>query len=110
MFYWSLLYEYFILTQSSDVRLQDSQERMLAYERRSNEHTKLIAELTQKVRQKRSCQVTEQLYPNLLARKTDCYKLKDSENKLTVPLPRTNYCKIASAIVAKLSGTILLVT
>lgn len=29
--------------------LKDSQERMLAYERRSNEHTKLIAELTQKV-------------------------------------------------------------
>ncbi|XP_020610397.1 outer dense fiber protein 2-like isoform X3 [Orbicella faveolata] len=37
------------LLKSSDVRLQDSQERMLAYERRSNEHTKLIAELTQKV-------------------------------------------------------------
>ena len=54
VFYWSLLYEYFILTQSSDVRLQDSQERMLAYERRSNEHTKLIAELTQKVREKRN--------------------------------------------------------
>ena len=73
MFYWSLLYEYFILTQSSDVRLQDSQERMLAYERRSNEHTKLIAELTQKVREKRNCEVTEHLYPNLLARDTDCF-------------------------------------
>ncbi|KAJ7370112.1 spermatogenesis [Desmophyllum pertusum] len=37
------------LLKSSDVRLQDSQERMMAYERRSNEHTKLISELTQKV-------------------------------------------------------------
>ena len=73
VFYWSLLYEYFILTQSSDVRLQDSQERMLAYERRSNEHTKLIAELTQKVRGKRNCQVTEQTYSNLLAHTTDCF-------------------------------------
>lgn len=47
---------------------------MLAYERRSNEHTKLIAELTQKVREKRNCEVTEQLYPYLLARKTYCFK------------------------------------
>ena len=73
VFYWSLLYKYFILTQSSDVRLQDSQERMLAYERRSNEHTKLIAELTQKVREKSNCEVSEQVYSNLLARDTDCF-------------------------------------
>lgn len=37
------------LLKSSDARLQDSQERILAYERRSNEHAKLISELTQKV-------------------------------------------------------------
>lgn len=37
------------LLKSSDTRLQDSQERILAYERRSNEHAKLISELTQKV-------------------------------------------------------------
>lgn len=37
------------LLKSTDVRLQESQDRLLAYERRSGEHTKLIAELTQKV-------------------------------------------------------------
>ncbi|XP_067056847.1 outer dense fiber protein 2-like isoform X2 [Acropora muricata] len=37
------------LLKSTDARLQESQERMLAYERRSGDHTKLISELTQKV-------------------------------------------------------------
>lgn len=37
------------LLKSTDSRLQESQERLLAYERRSSEHTKLISELTQKV-------------------------------------------------------------
>lgn len=37
------------LLKSTDARLQESQDRMLAYERRSGDHTKLISELTQKV-------------------------------------------------------------
>ncbi|KAM7437852.1 spermatogenesis [Porites harrisoni] len=37
------------LLKTTDVRLQESQERMMAYDRRSNEQTKLISELTQKV-------------------------------------------------------------
>jgi len=37
------------LLKSTDARLQESQDRMMAYERRSGEHTKLISELTQKV-------------------------------------------------------------
>lgn len=37
------------LLKSTDARLQESQERMLAYERRSGDQTKLISELTQKV-------------------------------------------------------------
>lgn len=37
------------LLKTTDVRLQESQERMMAYDRRSSEQTKLISELTQKV-------------------------------------------------------------
>ena len=35
--------------QTTELRLQESQDRLLSYERRSSDHTKLIAELTQKV-------------------------------------------------------------
>ncbi|XP_031570587.1 outer dense fiber protein 2-like [Actinia tenebrosa] len=37
------------LLKSNELRLQDSQDRLLSYERRASEHTKLIAELTQKI-------------------------------------------------------------
>ena len=43
-------------------------------------------------------------------RREVAYNLRDSENKLNVPLPRTNYYKTASAIVAPFSGTVFLVT
>eukprot|EP00795_Rhopilema_esculentum_P011002 gene11002-19842_t len=37
------------LLKTSEIRLEDAQERLRSYEKRSTEHTKLIAELTQKV-------------------------------------------------------------
>ena len=36
-------------------------------------------------------------------------KLRDSENILDVPLPRSDYYKIASAVVAPFSGTVFTV-
>ena len=35
--------------QASERRVQDSQDRMLDYERRASDHKQLISELTQKV-------------------------------------------------------------
>ena len=47
---WELTtYPFFLFCKTTDVRLQESQERMMAYDRRSSEQTKLISELTQKV-------------------------------------------------------------
>eukprot|EP00794_Sanderia_malayensis_P016219 gene16219-17852_t len=37
------------LLKTAEIRLHDAQERVIAYEKRASEHTKLIAELTQKV-------------------------------------------------------------
>ena len=56
------------------------------------------------------------LAPNYLSSKFErrdvAYNLRDSENKLNVPLPRTSYYKNSfnSAIVAPFSGTVFLVT
>ncbi|EDO38184.1 predicted protein [Nematostella vectensis] len=37
------------MLKSTELRLQEAQDRLFTYERRASEHTKLIAELTQKV-------------------------------------------------------------
>ena len=53
------------------------------------------------------------LAPNYLSSKfiqrsdlITAYNLRDSDGKLAIPLPRTNYYKIALAIVVQFSGTV----
>lgn len=43
------------MLKSTELKLYESQERMLLYEKKNTENTKLIAELTAKVRHRKGC-------------------------------------------------------